>query len=306
MAREMNDGGLVPRLLSALGKMDRTSSRARRHRSHRRRYWLYWNALFCALIATTFIACTIVVHRGALRRHLTQSMLDSSVRHIGPGQSISSEISPVFDVQKRRLYPYSVIPGGLRSASDLRSAIAHDPLVALHYANFDVTRAQIVQLDRDEAVHISFRLNNQIYWTKKTLVLHRGESVITDGEHEARTRCGNRISVALQTPVSPKEPSAEAMEAALKFPLAADVPEIWPSPNPVMPPLFENFPSPSGELIPPAYFPIVGGGGPNSPPVPTQTVATPEPSAFLLLALGLLTLVSRSWVVHLTNRLSRT
>jgi hypothetical protein len=213
----------------------------------------------------------------------------------------------VFNVEKRKLYPYSVIPGGLEDVNDLRNAIAHDPLVAAHYANFNMAQARIVQLDRDQPVYVSFRLNNRIYWTKKTLLLHRGERVITDGPHYARTRCGNRASDSPETPTSPIEPAAEAMDAAPKFPLVADIPEVWPTPEGLVPPAGSGS---SGDIIPPAYFPIVGSGGSGGgltpdPQPPTPPITTPEPNAFSLLALGILTLGCGRWLILIARKLSR-
>ncbi len=51
-------------------------------------------------------------------------------------------------------YPYSVIPGGVRSVGDFRQAISTDSQVAAHYADFDFTRARIFTLDRDSAYYV--------------------------------------------------------------------------------------------------------------------------------------------------------
>jgi hypothetical protein len=282
--------------------MERTSSRKRRRRSHGQHYWKYWSAFFCALFAAAFVVHVMVKREIGTPNHAARSANHASIHHSRGVESVP----PVFNVEKRKLYPYSVIPGGLEDVSDLRNAIANDPLVAAHYANFNVARAHIVQLDRDEAVHVSFRLNDRIYWTKKTLLLHRGETVITDGQYYARTRCGNRASVLPESPTLPKEPTAEAMDGAPKFPLVADIPEIWPTPQGLVPPVGSGS---SGDTIPPGYFPIVGGGGPGGGPTPdpppTSPITTPEPNAFSLLALGIFTLGSVRWLPFVARKLSR-
>jgi len=234
-----------------------------------------------------FIARSIVLSRNRARPRIIQSISESSDRHAG---RISPPISPALDIEKRRLYPYSVIPGGLEDVGQLRNAIARDPLVAAHYANFDLARARITRLDRDETVHVSFRLNERIYWTRKTLLLHKGETIISDGAHEARTRCGNRISTAPEMPVAPQEPSAEAMDAPPRFPLLAEVPEIWPIPEPLLEPLIGGESTARGAIIPPAAFPVVGDGSAPDPLAATPPVTAPEPGALALLALGLFTL----------------
>jgi hypothetical protein len=201
----------------------------------------------------------------------------------------------------RRLLPYSVILGGALSADELKNALANDPVVAGHYAGFDATKARVVQIDHGRAVYVSYRLGNRVYWTSKRLTLLKGETVLTDGEHEARTRCGNRISDTPQAPVSPKEPEQAVLQKPQLPVLPTDIPE-WSFPLGDL-----VLPSPSvAELEPPGvgiYPPIIpgwggggGGGGtrggttvptPPDSPAPPAT-ATPEPASLLLVSSGLL------------------
>ena len=288
----------------------RTSVRARRHRSRGWNYWLYWSAFLFALIAMGFISRGVVSSRSVRGNHVVRSASQRTFGDTGAGQSISSGVLSVFSPRRRRLYPYSVIPGGIGDARELRNAVAHDPLIAAHYADFDLSRARVVRLDRDKAVHVSFRLNDRVYWTRKTLTLHAGETVISDGVHEARTRCGNRISVAPEGPVSPKEPPAEAMDVAPALPLVAEVPETWPDPSPLVPLVSEppgNSISPNppvGWIIPPPYYPTSGDGPHPNPVVVPPPVATPEPSTLVLLALGLLPLARFARIAKKCARIS--
>ncbi len=284
------------------------SIRRRRTLSRRHRAWnyrAYWIALVGAIIAAGSVVFAILTSKQSPLRQSASQQTSSQ-----PGQIPSSRPAPLLDFQQRRLYPYSVIPGGLENGSDLRNAIAHDPLVAAHYADFDLAQARIVRLDRDEAVYVSFRLNERIYWTRKTLMLHRGETVITDGSHQARSRCGNRISVTPAEPVSPQEPSAQAMNAAPSFPLVAEIPEIWPNLESLTAPVFEppaNQTPPSSPpwIILPPFYPIGGGPGLTPPITPPPPLATPEPSAFLLLGLGFSTLGCARWLPLLKKRFER-
>jgi hypothetical protein len=91
--------------------------------------------------------------------------------------------------------------------------MAKDPVVAAHYAGFQVARTHIVRLDHDRAAYVSYRLGNVVFWTKHRVIIPAGESLLTDGESMARTRCGNRLSVSPEAPVSPEEPSAMLLEA---------------------------------------------------------------------------------------------
>ena len=104
------------------------------------------------------------------------------------------------------MFPYSVIPGGARNSRELSVAARREPVVAAHYAGFSVAHTRVIRLPYDKLAYVSYRLGNHIYWTKTKVTLHQGETLLSDGEHLARTRCGNRISDVAMTPVSPQEP----------------------------------------------------------------------------------------------------
>jgi hypothetical protein len=193
----------------------------------------------------------------------------------------------------RPLLPYSVIPGGAADAAELRSAIVHDPVVALHYALFDVSRTHVVRLDRNRALYVSYRLGDRVFWTKKKLILFRGETVLTDGQHLARTRCGNRLSEIAEVPTSPREPE----RASLEMPEAPEltgptppVPELPFTPiGPLVPP-----PPEGGQGVAPPLVPIFWGSGPPGKRghhvVPPPPNGTPEPGTALLVSAVLLVL----------------
>ncbi|HTU34567.1 MAG TPA: PEP-CTERM sorting domain-containing protein [Candidatus Acidoferrum sp.] len=228
-------------------------------------------------------------------------------------------------LQPSPIYPFSVIPGGARSREELKSAVLHDPVAAAHYAGFDVARTRVIRLSHAEKVYVSYRIGDRIYWTSKRLYIPAGETLLTDGEHEARTRCGNRLSETPQAPISTKEPSravlngpATAMPAlAVTEPLLAsalvrpemDLGEIV-GPNPA-----------DGRSFNPPDIPIPGGpliGGPGLPPLspsknppannpqppvappPPPIAPTPEPSSGLLFFLsgGLLSVVALRRRIH--------
>jgi hypothetical protein len=217
----------------------------------------------------------------------------------------------------RSFYPYSVIPGGAKTAIELRKAIANDPIVRAHYADFAVANTHVERLEKTEAFYVSYRIGNAIFWTKNPLTIAAGEPVLTDGSTMARTRCGNRLSVAPAGPISNIEPLPEALEAPAGGVLLASIaPE---SELPLAPPLVTMIAAAPGPVLSglgfsPPFFPIVAGGAPLPPgstgtPVPpvappsgptppvsppltptppaTPPVATPEPSAAVLLAAGL-------------------
>lgn len=115
----------------------------------------------------------------------------------------------------RPVYRYSVIPGGVRSAAELALAVQRDPVVSAHYADFDAASARLVRVDKPRYVHVSYRIGDTVYWTRKTVRLAAGEFLLSDGKHLARTRCGNRIADEVQGPVLDAEPASEVLDLVL-------------------------------------------------------------------------------------------
>ncbi len=112
-------------------------------------------------------------------------------------------IEMAHDVEMPRpIYPYSIVPGGIRSKEELQKAIAADPAVAAHYANFDVHAIKPVTLSRDASAFVSFRKNGKVYWTSRRVTLKAGEQVFQGGEIAVRGRCGNQVSDQPRGPVA--------------------------------------------------------------------------------------------------------
>jgi hypothetical protein len=198
----------------------------------------------------------------------------------------------------RPLYPYSVIPGGATDAQELEHALATDPVVAAHYADFNTANLRVVRLDHARSMYVSYRLGNRIYWTSHKLALAKGEMVLTDGEREARTRCGNRLSDVPRAPVALVEPDTAVLDNPA--PEVALLPEsVGDLPFPLAYPPIAGVPPTGGGIFIPPIIPIGpgggggGGGGSNNPPTPPgppvpPPVATPEPGTLLLLSTGFL------------------
>ena len=154
-----------------------------------------------------------------------------------------------------RVYPYSVVDGGAHSVQELRSAIGRDPVVAKHYSNFKLDRASVIEAKADRHFHVSYRIGDEIFWTKKRLKVAKGERLITDGANFTRTRCANVLSEAPKGKTSPDEPTIEVLDTPVFSP---------PNPLPFMPPVVIA----SGPVDPGA--PTLPPGGPTvfDPPVP--------------------------------------
>ena len=193
---------------------------------------------------------------------------------------------------KRAVFPYSIVPGGVRDAQELQSAASADPVVARHYSDFRMTQARALRLDHPLFMYVSYRHNNQVFWTKNRMVIPAGEALISDGENLARVRCGNRLSPVAAKPVAATEPSQEELsEPSFVPPLMADLlpgESIGQIPSaPSVPPGSSASNAPPSPLFPPfvgpGVPPVIAGASPTpqSPPV-----STPEPDSFALVLSG--------------------
>lgn len=194
------------------------------------------------------------------------------------------------------VYRHSVIPGGVRKSSHLASALAHDRFASVHYADFDVASAYIVHVKAPRAVHVSYRLGDEIFWTKKKVLLSSGETLLTDGKSFVRTRCGNRIADTPQPKVSDKEPPPEELDTLIEPP-RAPLDRSGKTPNDVgwiLPP-FNGFPDGTENVGAPGEPPPSAVVPPPLPTVPAPPIIVvpeepptdiPEPASFALVMLA--------------------
>ncbi|MGB2663830.1 MAG: hypothetical protein WAK48_07495 [Candidatus Acidiferrum sp.] len=186
------------------------------------------------------------------------------------------------------VYPYSVIPGGVLSAKALEIALRHDPVAAAHYADFHVKSARLIRLARERKAHVSYRLGNQIFWTREEVTLHAGEALLSDGMNLVRTRCGNRIAAVPDGPIAPMEPPVDVIDGPVVPALPPHPPAISTDSIPAAPiwresapPLLLAFDLPAKPITPgtvpfpsvPPFAPCCGG----SPTPSTSSQPTPQP-----------------------------
>jgi hypothetical protein len=217
------------------------------------------------------------------------------VREVGiPEEIVPSEPQAAFHApqlndkfvlsdQERTVYPYSVIPGGVRSREELAARISGDPVVAAHFADFKVSRARVVRTAETRMVYVSYRMRDKVYWTSKKIKVPQGETMITDGKETARTRCGNKVSAAPMLPVSNEEPVVESFE----IPLIANL-EAPPQLQPIYQPriqLREFSPleliSTQPSILPYYYRPLFV--------IRPTSAVVPEPGTLSLLIAGMVT-----------------
>ena len=148
--------------------------------------------------------------------HSSQMLPDSFARRVNVHRNLAlmaasarpaKVLAPIPDV-----YPYSVIPGGVKNLNDLRNAAEHDFVVKSHYANFDYNRARLVRVTEAREVYLSYRIRNTVFWTRRKARLHLGELLLTDGKITARAHCGNQISDTVKPEVSNEEPAADILD----------------------------------------------------------------------------------------------
>jgi hypothetical protein len=197
---------------------------------------------------------------------------------------------------QRPTFPYSIVPGGVRDARELQSVASHDPVVAQHYSDFRIAAARTVRLEKPLEMYVSYRRNNNVYWTRNRMVIPAGETLISDGDNLARVRCGNRLSAIAAKPVSVSEPSKEELNTPEFVPplmaefLPGDGEGFVPGApaSALLPPgstTTTGANTPPQAIFPPLLPPGVHPNSPNTPVVPP--VSTPEPGTFTFLFAGI-------------------
>ncbi len=225
----------------------------------------------------------------------------------------------------RLVYPYSIVPGGVRSQQEVARAMRIDPVVADHYARVEPANLREQQIQAPQLVHASYRIGDKIFWTKRRLVLHPGERVLTDGSTMIRERCGNLLTIEPLAPAIPAledEPAPAEFDAPMNpfttagampyvtgagdpfgmrgapfgiqppvgggFPVTAGKPGVTGDPDPHGPPIFPPPP-------PPVRYPVDDPNGPDDPKDPKDPTVTPqaippvpvpEPGTFVLVGIG--------------------
>jgi hypothetical protein len=232
---------------------------------------------------------------------------------------VSYVTTMVMEQVKRKVYPYSIVPGGAEDVRQARQSMT-EPAVQGHYANVDLSQLKQVKLTENLSGYVSYRWGEKIYWTAKKITLHAGETVFTDGKHIVRGRCLNCYSALPMQPIRPHEPTELAFDAPVEIPVTVYT-------FPLLPLFAPALPVPPGELTPvvpiiPAAVASIGGktgGGiwfplipiippihhrhptsPGSPGIPTGPIpppvippvaVVPEPRFGWVVALGFLAML---------------
>jgi hypothetical protein len=180
------------------GKTYQVKVRRRRTRRHRR------NRLIRRLLALVALACFSAGLSVLFLKYFSPSLVHGwrfalpRVESVEVNHDRTAALDQLLTPPPRTIYPYSVVPGGVEDARELKWWAEHDPVVAAHYAGFDYAHAQIMRVAVERTFYVSYRIGNHIYWTRHRIALHKGEKLITDGKITARARCANRLAMIPQ------------------------------------------------------------------------------------------------------------
>ena len=190
--------------------MKTPASRRRRIRSRRssRRYGLAV-ALAAAVLFVVALMATMSGGRGNQAPSLATG-LDSPVIFDGFPELASLDTTDT--ASARPVFRHSVIPGGVYTPAELRNALARDAVAASHYPSLKPEAVRAAVVTQDRFAYVSYRKDDQIYWTRNKVRLSAGETILTDGANEIRARCGNCISDTAMLPVADVEPDAAELD----------------------------------------------------------------------------------------------
>jgi hypothetical protein len=262
-------------------------------------------------------AVSVSLAVGVVRRQSSPPHQNPQKVAVQSNRDVVYRRSVVLQEEVRKVYPYSIVPGGAKTVDDAKLAMAR-PDVRANYANVDFSKLRQEKLATNLSGYVSYRWGDKIYWTAKKLTLRAGETVFTDGTHTVRGRCLNCYSAFPMLPIRPNEPSEKVLDLAVDVPVFAYKFPLLPLETPALP-------APPGELTPTVpilpltaikppggiWFPIIPiippihrhhPGSPTTPittitpgspppPPPPPVAVVPEPKYGWLLVAGFFALV---------------
>ncbi len=184
-----------------------------------------------------------------------------------------------YAVTLRRVYRHSVVPGGVEDAEELREAMARDTVVARHYERVRLANIEETVVKQPKFAYVSYRMREQLYWTRRPVLLHIGEKLLTDGRTVIRARCGNQVAFVPRLPVAQADPTDMEIVGDLIPPPKRKIPAVLVIPPPdrkrfvPIPPIFP----PPGKRRPPRV-----GAGDSGFGVPWPAIAAGIAGIFFL------------------------
>ena len=258
---------------------------ARRRRSHRRKHTygrlLAYTATLVLVAGLAGALAFVAVERS--RAHATGE--SASVTDTADTLTSESIADAEPASEGRPVYRHSVVPGGVYSVEEFKDAVSRDPVVAAHYRPVNIKALHVEKLTASRSMYVSYRVGDQIYWTRHRVQLRAGETVLTDGHTMIRGRCGNCVSPDEQDAVAENEPAATELDQ-IERPGPLQVAAVPPVGNGILP--SRGLPSalppappsdggvPYGALVAPLYG-ALAGGSPGPAGTPADENAGPVP-----------------------------
>ena len=168
-----------------------------------------------------------VFNRGDFSKHYAASREQTGTT--APQTAVEQHTKPpavsVIRVSFRPLN-LALIPGGITSVQEFRQRVSEDPTLDSFFGSCNVA-ATFQQLPDDILVFIAFRRGQDIKWTRRPLLVHRGEYVLTFCGKTVLARCGNLISW------TPMQPSEDVPPSLLETPVEETNPQASGHPAPI-------------------------------------------------------------------------
>ncbi len=216
----------------------------------------------------------------ALTPHPPKSVLVSQLPESEPALGEPPGETPAWFVERLRpVYRYSVVPGGVEDGEELWEAMKRDPVVARHYERVRLANIEEAVVKQPKFAYVSYRTREQVYWTRRPVLLHIGEKLLTDGRTVIRARCGNQVAFVPRLPVAQADPIDMEIVGDLIPPPKRKIPAVLVIPPPErkrfvpIPPIFP----PPGKRRPPRI-----GGGDSGFGVPWPAIAAGIAGIFFL------------------------
>lgn len=182
----------------------------------------------------------------------------------------------------------------IRSVEDFRTTVQKDPVLAVHFADFNWETARLGKQENALWTYVSYRKGETIKRTSKPVRLPKGDGYVTDGNRVVRTFCCNdyieappprEMSMA-EPPKTTERVDAPPRRAAPPQKVAA-LPPVEDSPS-VIAESFEKSPAVPGvptSFTSPPGSPTFRNNTSHHPP-PSPPTVVPEPATILLVGVG--------------------
>ncbi len=225
-------------------------------------------ALVVALIfiASTLVATAIVT--GLLTGANDIAQLPA------PAGPTTYQITTVVEQSPRKVYPYSILPGGAETLDEAKHVLA-DAKVKAGCPGIDIDNLRQVKLRKNLTGHVSYRVGNRIYWTANVVTLRPGEIVFTDGIRLIRGRGLNCYSPLPMQPTLADEPTEQVLDTPTELPVISYSFAKVPAQMPNLPPTPDEL-TPSFPFLPAANLP------PDTPLIPPIRGRAPAPPGIVV------------------------